>query len=118
MYSKNRFQEPPLLALENYCFVIDGDKVDVDRITENSVGWWKPTGSNIRYYCTEQMKTFYQVDALLSRGELRCAYMRKRRGCGMEQVPLHKLFRFVMLLFLGNLVEIHEKGTKKYVCDR
>ncbi|VDK56696.1 unnamed protein product [Gongylonema pulchrum] len=54
-------KEPPLLALENYCFVIDGDKVDVDRITENSVGWWKPTGSNIRYYCTEQMKTFYQV---------------------------------------------------------
>uniref|UniRef100_A0A915PKD6 Uncharacterized protein n=1 Tax=Setaria digitata TaxID=48799 RepID=A0A915PKD6_9BILA len=86
-------KEPPILALKNYCFVIDGDLVNVDRIIENSKYWWKQTSSRVRYYLSKEMKTFYEVDALLCRGELRCAYMRRGRAASIEQIPLDKIFR-------------------------
>ncbi|VDN01351.1 unnamed protein product [Thelazia callipaeda] len=86
-------KDPPMIALQNYCFVISSNGVDVDKIMKNSRWWWKQTSSNTRYYYSTEMKTFYRVDVLLCRGEIRCAYMRKHRTTIIEQVPLHKLFR-------------------------
>uniref|UniRef100_A0AAF5Q610 SH3 domain-containing protein n=2 Tax=Wuchereria bancrofti TaxID=6293 RepID=A0AAF5Q610_WUCBA len=86
-------KQPPLLAMENYCFVINGDLVNVEQIIENSKSWWKQTSSRVRYYLSKGMKTFYEVDALLCRGELRCAYARRGRAASIEPIPLEQIFR-------------------------
>ncbi|EJW72870.1 hypothetical protein WUBG_16220, partial [Wuchereria bancrofti] len=85
-------KQPPLLAMENYCFVINGDLVNVEQIIENSKSWWKQTSSRVRYYLSKGMKTFYEVDALLCRGELRCAYARRGRAASIEPIPLEQIF--------------------------
>ncbi|VDM24803.1 unnamed protein product [Toxocara canis] len=85
---------PPTMVSENYCFVVDGDAVSMDAINAGSEQWWKGTGTTIRYYYSEELKKFYQVNALLSRGEVRCAYKVKGRGGGMEQVPLDRIFKY------------------------
>ncbi|EFO16672.1 hypothetical protein LOAG_11829 [Loa loa] len=79
--------------MKNYCFVINGDLVNVEQIIENSKWWWKRTSSRVGYYLSKKMQTFYEVDALLCRGELRCAYARKDRATIIEPIPLEQIFR-------------------------
>ncbi|VDK63658.1 unnamed protein product [Onchocerca ochengi] len=86
-------KQVPLLALKNYCFVINGDLLDVQRTMDNSKLWWKSTSSRVRYYSSKELQTFHEVDALLCRGELRCAYLRRNRASSIEQIPLEKIFR-------------------------
>uniref|UniRef100_A0A915DVU1 Uncharacterized protein n=1 Tax=Ditylenchus dipsaci TaxID=166011 RepID=A0A915DVU1_9BILA len=87
---------PPMMVVENYCFVVDGDAVDLDDIMQEKSGcqWWKNTATTIRYYSSETLRTFYQVTMLMSKGEMRSAYKTRRKtGGGMDQVPLEKVFR-------------------------
>uniref|UniRef100_A0A0R3S1V5 DUF1115 domain-containing protein n=1 Tax=Elaeophora elaphi TaxID=1147741 RepID=A0A0R3S1V5_9BILA len=93
-------KQPPILTMKNCCFVIDGDLMDAERIIENSKSWWKQTSSRVRYYLSEGMKTFHEVDALLCRGELRCAYARKDRAASIMPIPLEQVFRFTCIFVL------------------
>lgn len=51
------------MVTDNFCFVVDGNSVELEDITasEDSQQWWRPTGRSIRYYCSDSLKTFYQV---------------------------------------------------------
>ncbi|VDO57450.1 unnamed protein product [Onchocerca flexuosa] len=74
---------------------------------ENSKLWWKQTSSRVRYYSSRELQTFHEVDALLCRGELRCAYLRRNRASSIEQIPLEKIFRLNLQLVSecpGNIV--------------
>lgn len=60
--------EPPKMVTENYCFVLDGNKVNLADVTAGDQ-WWRPTGHPTKYYHSEDLKTFQKVQILLIRGK-------------------------------------------------
>uniref|UniRef100_A0A7E4VY81 Uncharacterized protein n=1 Tax=Panagrellus redivivus TaxID=6233 RepID=A0A7E4VY81_PANRE len=86
-------EAPPTLVTENFCFMINGDIVDIDDILRESRSWWRDTSKATRYYMTDCMKAFHQVTMLATKGTLRSAYKAKSKGGGMERIPLDKVYR-------------------------
>ncbi|TMS35356.1 hypothetical protein L596_002776 [Steinernema carpocapsae] len=85
---------PPTMVTDNYCFVVDGDIVSLDEITQESSQWWKDTSTTTKYYSSEDvLRTFHQINVLTSRGEIRSAYRTMKKGGGMKNVTLEKVFK-------------------------
>uniref|UniRef100_A0A1I7YEW5 Uncharacterized protein n=1 Tax=Steinernema glaseri TaxID=37863 RepID=A0A1I7YEW5_9BILA len=85
---------PPTMVTDNYCFVVDGDIVSLEDITHESATWWKDTSNATKYYSSEDlMRTFNQISVLTSRGEIRSAYKTLKKGGGMKNVDLDKVFK-------------------------
>jgi hypothetical protein len=51
------------MVTDNLCFVVDGDLVQLDEINTAIGGHWQATASSTRFYCSDSMKTFYQVSS-------------------------------------------------------
>uniref|UniRef100_A0A7I4Y3K3 DUF5739 domain-containing protein n=1 Tax=Haemonchus contortus TaxID=6289 RepID=A0A7I4Y3K3_HAECO len=83
---------PPSLVSDNFCFICDGDEVSVDDIL-TECQWWKQTSSSTRFYSSDNLTTFHQVNLLTCRGETRGAYRARVRGGAIAKVSLDKVFR-------------------------
>ncbi len=83
------------MVTENYCFVIDGESVKVSDLTKDEE-FWKPTGRPVRYYHSEDMKTFHKVQIVLTKGRVISANRSERTADGRHtrrQVALNRVFR-------------------------
>lgn len=48
-------------VMDNYCFVFNGEYVDLDEIMGDNSAFWRNTATTTRYYSSDTLKTFYQV---------------------------------------------------------
>ncbi|VDO30616.1 unnamed protein product [Haemonchus placei] len=80
---------PPSLVSDNFCFICDGDEVSVEDIL-TECQWWKQTSSSTRFYSSDNLTTFHQVNLLTCRGETRGAYRARVRGGAIAKVSLDK----------------------------
>ncbi|GMS82508.1 hypothetical protein PENTCL1PPCAC_4683, partial [Pristionchus entomophagus] len=55
--------------------------------------WWKQTSASTRFYQSDTLRTFHPVTMLHCRGEMRSAYKARKRGGGLESVPLVNVYR-------------------------
>lgn len=83
-------QERPSLVTENFCFVVDGEKVKLSDVLNEAKAFWKPTGHPTKYYFSEDLKTFHKVQVTTIRGKLMSARMQKDAS---TKVSLEKVFK-------------------------
>ena len=91
--------QPPTMVTENYCFVIDANAVSFNQLLNEEM--WRPTSSPVRYYFSEDLKSFQRVNIVLVRGKVISAVLRTKRTDGKKKrsridhkpVPLDKVFR-------------------------
>ncbi|CAD6191470.1 unnamed protein product [Caenorhabditis auriculariae] len=75
---------PPTMVVDNFCFICDGADVSEEEILSDQK-WWKNTSSTTRYYSTDNMITFHQVNLLTCRGVVRGAYRSRATGGGISR---------------------------------
>lgn len=83
--------EIPQMVTDNFCFVLDGNRVRISDITAGDQ-FWRPTGHASKYYYSEDLKSFHKVQILLVRGVPTCAKLGKqtppqRRGSSEISQP-------------------------------
>lgn len=89
--------EIPQMVTENYCFVVDGDNIQVNDITKND-NWWRPTGKPTKYYYSDDLKTFQKVNIILVKGKVISARVASQKLLSMgrsfslssQSSPLHE----------------------------
>lgn len=57
------------MVTENYCFVVDGEKLTATDLVEDT-NWWRPTGRPTKYYYSADLKTFQRVNIILVKGRV------------------------------------------------
>lgn len=60
---------PPTVVDDNYCFVIDAEKVNVDQLMKDEM-WWKPTGRPVQYFYSKDLRTFQRVNCIKAKGTI------------------------------------------------
>uniref|UniRef100_A0A915N671 Potassium channel domain-containing protein n=1 Tax=Meloidogyne javanica TaxID=6303 RepID=A0A915N671_MELJA len=62
-------QIPPTMVADNYCFAVDADKIQMDDVLGDE-HWWKHTSRPTKYFYSEDLRHFYRVNLLTSRGKI------------------------------------------------
>ncbi|CEF70719.1 Potassium channel subfamily K member 18 [Strongyloides ratti] len=60
---------PPTMVADNYCFVVDGDKVKFDDIMGDDQ-WWRHTSRPTKYFYSDDMKKFTRVNCITAKGKI------------------------------------------------
>uniref|UniRef100_A0A914Z6S0 Potassium channel domain-containing protein n=1 Tax=Panagrolaimus superbus TaxID=310955 RepID=A0A914Z6S0_9BILA len=60
---------PPAMVCDNYCFVVDGDKVRMGDIMGDDQ-WWRHTSRPTKYFYSDDMKKFYRVNVISAKGKI------------------------------------------------
>uniref|UniRef100_A0AC35U7S5 TWiK family of potassium channels protein 7 n=1 Tax=Rhabditophanes sp. KR3021 TaxID=114890 RepID=A0AC35U7S5_9BILA len=58
---------PPTMVADNYCFIVDGDKVKSGDIMGDDQ-WWRHTSRPTKYFYSDDMKKFVKVNCITARG--------------------------------------------------
>lgn len=88
--------------MKNYCFVLE-EAIGVEQVREHSKKWWKDTSSNVRYYMSDDMKTFYQV--------INNGYDQLRK---FTNIILRRLFQTRFIFFFLYLVTVFRLNLALY----
>ncbi|VDK41694.1 unnamed protein product [Anisakis simplex] len=60
---------PPTMVEDNYCFVVDGDKIRMGDIMGDD-HWWKHTSRPTKYYYSEDLRKFVKVNCITAKGKV------------------------------------------------
>ena len=60
---------PPTMVADNYCFVVDGDKVRMGDIMGDDQ-WWRHTSRPTKYFYSDDLKKFYKVTVITAKGKI------------------------------------------------
>ncbi|TMS35357.1 hypothetical protein L596_002777 [Steinernema carpocapsae] len=60
---------PPTMVADNYCFVVDGDKVRMGDIMGDDQ-WWRHTSRPTRYFYSDDLKKFHRVNCIMAKGKV------------------------------------------------
>uniref|UniRef100_A0A0N5C1A7 SH3 domain-containing protein n=1 Tax=Strongyloides papillosus TaxID=174720 RepID=A0A0N5C1A7_STREA len=60
---------PPTMVADNYCFVVDGDKVKFGDIMGDDQ-WWRHTSRPTKYFYSDDMKKFTRVNCITAKGKI------------------------------------------------
>ena len=80
---------PPKMVKDNYCFVVDGDTVQVSDITDDDP-FWKHTGRPTNYFYSEDLKKFKRVNVLMVRGRIISAKIVSKTNEPKRKRPLQR----------------------------
>ncbi|KAL3101105.1 hypothetical protein niasHS_001565 [Heterodera schachtii] len=62
-------QVPPTMVADNYCFAVDGDRIQMADILGDEQ-WWKHTSRPTKYFYSKDLRRFYRVQCLAVRGRV------------------------------------------------
>ncbi|CAD5215049.1 unnamed protein product [Bursaphelenchus xylophilus] len=60
---------PPTMVADNYCFIVDGDKIKMGDIMGDDQ-WWRHTSRPTKYFYSEDLRKFYRVNCITARGKI------------------------------------------------
>uniref|UniRef100_A0A7E4VZD4 TWiK family of potassium channels protein 7 n=1 Tax=Panagrellus redivivus TaxID=6233 RepID=A0A7E4VZD4_PANRE len=60
---------PPTMVADNYCFVVDGDKIRMGDIMGDDQ-WWRHTSRPTKYFYSDDLKKFYRVTVITAKGKI------------------------------------------------
>ncbi|CAD5210231.1 unnamed protein product [Bursaphelenchus okinawaensis] len=60
---------PPTMVADNYCFIVDGDKIRMGDIMGDDQ-WWRHTSRPTKYFYSEDLRKFYRVNCITARGKI------------------------------------------------
>jgi hypothetical protein len=58
-----------LLVADNYCFIVDGDKIKMGDIMGDDQ-WWRHTSRPTKYFYSEDMRKFFRVNCITAKGKI------------------------------------------------
>ncbi|GMT13211.1 hypothetical protein PFISCL1PPCAC_4508, partial [Pristionchus fissidentatus] len=59
---------PPAMVDDNYCFVVDGDKIRMGDIMGDDQ-WWRHTSRPTKYFYSEDLRKFHRVNCITAKGK-------------------------------------------------
>ncbi|KAF7638933.1 hypothetical protein Mgra_00001455 [Meloidogyne graminicola] len=62
-------QIPPTMVADNYCFAVDADQIQISDVLGDE-HWWKHTSRPTKYFYSEDLRHFYRVNLLTSKGKI------------------------------------------------
>ncbi|VDM24804.1 unnamed protein product [Toxocara canis] len=60
---------PPTMVEDNYCFVVDGDKIRMGDIMGDD-HWWRHTSRPTKYFYSEDLRKFVKVNCITAKGKV------------------------------------------------
>lgn len=89
-FQSNLIEDQPKLVTDNFCFILDGDKVRLsEMIADDS---WKQTGHPTKFYYSEDLRVFHKVQMITSNGRVvRAQFSRPKKSAAKHQ--RHRLTR-------------------------
>ncbi|KAK0395640.1 hypothetical protein QR680_001369 [Steinernema hermaphroditum] len=60
---------PPTMVADNYCFVVDGERVRMGDIMGDDQ-WWRHTSRPTRYFYSDDLKKFHRVNCIMAKGKV------------------------------------------------
>ncbi|CAJ0576425.1 unnamed protein product, partial [Mesorhabditis spiculigera] len=60
---------PPAMVDDNYCFVVDGDKIRMGDIMGDDQ-WWRHTSRPTKYFYSDDLKKFHRVNCITAKGKV------------------------------------------------
>ncbi|KAH7695862.1 CRE-TWK-2 protein, partial [Aphelenchoides avenae] len=60
---------PPAMVADNYCFIVDGDKIKMGDIMGDDQ-WWRHTSRPTKFFYSEDLKRFYRVNCITAKGKI------------------------------------------------
>uniref|UniRef100_A0A915A4Y1 Potassium channel domain-containing protein n=1 Tax=Parascaris univalens TaxID=6257 RepID=A0A915A4Y1_PARUN len=77
---------PPTMVEDNYCFVVDGDKIRMGDIMGDDQ-WWRHTSRPTKYFYSEDMRKFIKVNCITAKGKVISARLTASSSSPMS--PMH-----------------------------
>ena len=60
---------PPIMVEDNYCFVVDGERVRMGDILGDDQ-WWRHTSRPTKYFYSDDLKQFHRVNCITAKGKV------------------------------------------------
>ncbi|CAI4231199.1 unnamed protein product [Auanema sp. JU1783] len=60
---------PPTMVEDNYCFVVDGERVRMGDILGDDQ-WWRHTSRPTKYFYSEDLRQFHRVNCITAKGKV------------------------------------------------
>uniref|UniRef100_A0A914DZ74 Potassium channel domain-containing protein n=1 Tax=Acrobeloides nanus TaxID=290746 RepID=A0A914DZ74_9BILA len=60
---------PPTMVADNYCFVVDGDRVRMSDVMGDDE-WWRHTSRPTKHFYSEDLKKFFKVNVIATKGKI------------------------------------------------
>uniref|UniRef100_A0A1I7WRZ7 RING-type domain-containing protein n=1 Tax=Heterorhabditis bacteriophora TaxID=37862 RepID=A0A1I7WRZ7_HETBA len=60
---------PPTMVEDNYCFVVDGERVRMGDILGDDQ-WWRHTSRPTKYFYSEDLRQFHRVNCIAAKGKV------------------------------------------------
>ncbi|CAI5441775.1 unnamed protein product [Caenorhabditis angaria] len=60
---------PPIMVEDNYCFVVDGERVRMGDILGDDQ-WWRHTSRPTKYFYSEDLRQFHRVNCITAKGKV------------------------------------------------
>ncbi|CAB3405247.1 unnamed protein product [Caenorhabditis bovis] len=60
---------PPVMVEDNYCFVVDGERVRMGDILGDDQ-WWRHTSRPTKYFYSEDLRQFHRVNCITAKGKV------------------------------------------------
>ncbi|NP_001350985.1 Potassium channel domain-containing protein [Caenorhabditis elegans] len=60
---------PPIMVEDNYCFVVDGERVRMGDILGDDQ-WWRHTSRPTKYFYSDDLRQFHRVNCITAKGKV------------------------------------------------